>query len=150
VSASSSDTPASASDSDSDSDDKEFKDDDDDPKIRLQNEISIQIKSMPIPHTSDSLVHSTYWDNVTEDVMEDHVLIIESGNDEYERRIQEAKACLASAVETNKIGEKLKEEIEGLVVLDKESSNKCKKEKPDAAVDDLTFLDKKLTIPGTE
>jgi hypothetical protein len=75
VSASSSDTPASASDSDSDSDDKEFKDDDDDPKIRLQNEISIQIKSMPIPHTSDSLVHSTYWDNVTEDVMEDHVLI---------------------------------------------------------------------------
>jgi hypothetical protein len=75
---------------------------------------------------------------------------IESGNDEYERRIQEAKACLASAVETNKIGEKLKEEIEGLVVLDKESSNKCKKEKPDAAVDDLTFLDKKLTIPGTE
>lgn len=75
MSASSSDTPASASDSDSDSDDKEFKDDDDDPKIRLQNEISIQIKSMPIPHTSDSLVHSTYWDNVTEDVMEDHVLI---------------------------------------------------------------------------
>ena len=73
VSASSSDTPASASDSDSD--DKEFKDDDDDPKIRLQNEISIQIKAMPIPHTSDSLVHSTYWDNVTEDVMEDHVLI---------------------------------------------------------------------------
>ena len=69
---------------------------------------------------------------------------IESGNDEYERRIQEAKACLASAVETNKIGEKLKEEIEGLVLLDEESSNKCKKEKPDAAVDDLTFLDKNM------